>query len=354
LTVWSRTGASREAVDDACRGLEIHELPSARGCTYVVPRSHFALALRVAQAFGGADRALALKLGVPTKELDTLAGKVVDALASASSPLDPEAIRAAVGGAVRSLGPEGVKKGLASTLPVVLGELQTAGEIRRVPVNGRLDQQRYAYRVWRPNPLAGFRLTAAECATELARLYFGWIGPATLKEFQWFSGWSAKVAKAALEPLKLAPFDSESGRLILPAQVDEFAAFRVPREPHYRAVSSLDGLALLRRDLHSLLAPGDLDQVVVDGKGARPLGGLSDLPSHAIVDRGRVIGLWEYDPETSQLAWRLFSGKPDHDLRALMVRCAEFIRDQLGDARSFSLDSPKSRRPRIDSLLLQG
>jgi hypothetical protein len=27
-----------------------------------------------------------------------------------------------------------------------------------------------------------------------------------------------------------------------------------------------------------------------------------------------------------------------------------FVRDQLGDARSFSLDSPKSRKPRIEAL----
>jgi hypothetical protein len=29
---------------------------------------------------------------------------------------------------------------------------------------------------------------------------------------------------------------------------------------------------------------------------SRPLGSLSDLPSHAILDRGRLVGLWEYVP----------------------------------------------------------
>jgi hypothetical protein len=28
----------------------------------------------------------------------------------------------------------------------------------------------------------------------------------------------------------------------------------------------------------------------------------------------------------------------------------EFVRSQLGDARSFSLDSPKSRAPRVEAL----
>ena len=33
-----------------------------------------------------------------------------------------------------------------------------------------------------------------------------------------------------------------------------------------------------------------------------------------------------------------------------VVRTEEFIRSQLGDARTFSLDSPKSRIPRIEAL----
>lgn len=45
----------------------------------------------------------------------------------------------------RNLGEAGKKKGVITTLPVALGILQAHGEIRRVPVNGRLDQQRYGY-----------------------------------------------------------------------------------------------------------------------------------------------------------------------------------------------------------------
>src|SRR5262245_63984427 len=45
LTLFSRARTSREAADQAVERLEIHELPSARGCTYVVPASDFALAL---------------------------------------------------------------------------------------------------------------------------------------------------------------------------------------------------------------------------------------------------------------------------------------------------------------------
>ena len=83
-------------------------------------------------------------------EIEKLCAEVLKVLAK--GPLDPEELRKAAGGAVRNLGEEGKKKGLATTLPVALSILQAAGEIRRVPVNGRLDQQRYRYALWRPNP----------------------------------------------------------------------------------------------------------------------------------------------------------------------------------------------------------
>src|SRR4051812_25509759 len=203
LTLFSRGRVSREAADAAVAGLQIHELPSARGCTYIVPASDFAFALKAGAGFGDGDMKIALKLGVTEKEVAKLCDAVVKALAK--GPLDPDEIRQATGSASRSLGEEGKKKGMTTTLPLALGKLQTAGEIRRVPVNGRLDQQRYRYCLWRPNPLQNFKMDPEEVATGLARRYFRWIGPATVSEFQWFSALSRKAAKAALEPLKLEP-----------------------------------------------------------------------------------------------------------------------------------------------------
>jgi len=42
--------------------------------------------------------------------------------------------------------------------------------------------------------------------------------------------------------------------------------------------------------------------------------------------------------------------KKDKTLKLAVTRTEAFVRDQLGDARSFSLDSPKSRAPRITAL----
>ena len=75
----------------------------------------------------------------------------------------------------------------------------------------------------------------------------------------------------------------------------------------------------------------------------------ADLPDHPILDRGRIIGLWQYDPGNERIAHWLFDG-PDP---AAMQRIAEveaWIRDELADFRSFSLDSPASRQNRIDAL----
>ena len=124
---------------------------------------------------------------------------------------------------------------------------------------------------------------------------------------------------------------------------------KVPAKPQYALVGSIDSVSLLRRDLPSLLDGADAKRQVMGAKGMCAFGGLADLPSHAILDRGRVIGLWEYDADSASIAWCAFV-KKDKALEAAVARTEGFVRDELGDARSFSLDSPKSRAPRIAAL----
>jgi winged helix DNA-binding protein len=350
LTLFARAGTSREAADAAVAKLEIHELPSARGCTYVLPASDFALGLSVGQEFGGGEMKVAAKLGVTEKEIDKLCDAVVAALEKNGAALDPEGIREATGKAWRSLGEEGKKKGVTTTLPIALGRLQTRGDIRRVPVNGRLDQQRYGYVRWKPNPLSSNKASTAEAYTELARRFFRWVGPATLKEFQWFSALGVKVTKQAVEPLGLVPAENGSDRLLLPDDVDAFREFEPPDEPRYSLVSSLDAISATRRDVQTLLDAKDRDRKVLSDAGERPLTALSDLPAHAIIDRGRLVGIWEYDVDTSSIVWATFGVMKGKALESSVEETQAFVRDQLADARSFSLDSPKSRVPRIEAI----
>ncbi len=337
LTLFSRAGISREAADAAVANLEIHELPSARGCTYVLPAVDYVLGLSVGQGFSDeGDMKIARKLGVTDEEIEKLRGRILSVLKT--GPLDPDGLKEALGSAVRNLGEEGKKKGITTTLPIALGYLQLAGEIRRIPTNGRLDQQRYRYCLWSPNPLAKSKLTQESAFTELARRFFGWIAPASLAEFQAFAGISGKVAKAAIEPLGLEPIEAGSTLLMGAGERAEFEDFRMPKSPHYVLCSSLDSIALLRRDVSSLLE---------DGSGAA--GHLLELPHHGIFDRGRLAGYWQFDPAAQEIVWHCF-GKKDKAIEAAVKKTEAFVRDELGDARSFSLDSPKSRAPKIAEL----
>jgi len=347
LTLFARAGTSRAEADAAVSALQIHELPAARGCTYVLPASDFALGLAVGADFANSDMKQAAKLGVTEREIDILCAAVVKALAKGA--LDPEGIRAATGNASRSLGEAGKKKGLMTTLPLALGRLQSEGEIRRVPVNGRLDQQRYSYTLWRPNPLAKYKATTAESFAALATRFFRSVGPATLGEFQFFSGLGVKASKEAVAALGLVPIEDGSDRMLLSDDVTPFQRFKVPAKPQYAVISSLDPITANRRDLKSFVDAKDQAQSAVSDGARITLGSLADLPSHAIMDRGRLIGLWEYDAETNAIAWMTF-GPRDRALESLVRKTEEYVRDQLGDARSFSLDSPKSRAPRVAAL----
>jgi hypothetical protein len=351
LSLFARARTTREAADAAVAKLAIHELPAARGCTYVLPANDFALGLAAGRSFNDADMKTAAKLGVTEKEVDKLCDAVLGALGK--EPLDPEAIREATGKAARNLGAEGKKKGMITTLPLALGRLQASGDIRRVPVGGRLDQQRYKYVRWSPNPLAKSKISEDEIFSELARRFFCWVGPATIKEFQWFAGLGVKAAKDAVAPLGLEPAGNGSDRLLLPDDVKAFRACKPSSEPQYALVSSLDAIAATRRDASTLVDEKDQSAVHKLPIEERPTGGfLIDLPSHAILDRGRLIGFWEYDGEAHEIVWITFGTgvKKTKALETAVDETAAFVRDQLGDARSFSLDSPKSRAPKIATM----
>ncbi len=329
--------------------MQIHELPSARGCTYVVPRRDFALALKVGQGFSDeGDLKIAKKfLGVTDEEIEHLGRKVLEALAD--EPLDPRELKTRLGDAVRSLGAEGKKRGQTTTLPIVLGRLQSQGRIRRLAINGRLDEQRYRYALWSPSPLEDLSMDREEALREMAKRYFQWIGPASATNFQGFSGLGVKAAQDVLAPLGLVPMETGSGLLIFPEDREELMTFKPPADAQIALTAGLDSLLLLRREIRDYIDGRDLEEPILGEVGVSSLGGLQDLPSHAIFDRGRLIGLWEYELSSGTVVWQSWVSESE-ELRGAIARMQSLIHDQLGDARSFSLDSPDSRQLRIDFL----
>jgi len=352
LVLYDRARVPRKDADAAVAALQIHELPSARGCTYVVPAEDFALALLASRGHGDeASIAMAKKyLGVTDKEIDKLSARVLDAVSR--EPLDPAGIKEAVGDAVRSLGPEGKKRGTTTTLPLALGRLQTAGEIRRVPIEGRLDQQRYRYVAWKQGPFAKRAARNGEgeghVAIELARRYFRWAAPATVKNFCWWSGLGVTAARAAIADVPLVPLQEGDERLMFRDDRDELLATPANGGPERISfVASLDNLVHLRRAVQPHLSEQDANRRI---PGARQLiGSVMDLEFHPIVERGRIVGLWDWDGIDGELVWTTF-GARSKAVSAAASSFAKFVEAELGDARSFSLDSPESRRERIAAL----
>jgi len=326
LGLRARAGLGRAAVDAELVANRICELPAARGCTYLVPDADYAVALQAGAGGPEAEIAQAKKhLGVTDKELDKLAAAVVAAVGR--GPLDPRELKDELGDLVRNLGDAGKKRGMTTTLPLVLGRLQSQGEIRRVPSNGRLDQQRYRYARWSPSPLGKSRLGAVELAVELARRYFRWAAPATAAQFGWWSALPAKNRKLAVAELGLVALaGDDEERLVFPEDREALAGFRAPPKPELALLGNIDNLVHLRRD-----AAGE-----------------KDLEHHGIFDRGGLVGVWEYDFEAHELVWATTGKVPG--AAKVVEETSRFIADDLGDFRSFSLDSPESRGPRLQSI----
>ncbi|MFI9783579.1 DNA glycosylase AlkZ-like family protein [Kitasatospora sp. NPDC051984] len=341
LGLFARAGLGRAAVDAALAAAEVQELPAARGCTYVLPAEDFALGLAAGAGVAESEIAAAVRhLGVTRDEVEQLC-LTVSELLSDTEPLGPQQIRTLAGPAARPLGETGRKRGVSTTLPLALGLLQSRGMIRRVPVNGRLDQQRYGYLRWD-------QAVHGEAA-DLARRYFSWAAPASVRHFRWFSGFNAATAKAALAPLHLVELPG-SEMLLMPAELaDEFHEFTVPEQPAYALVASIDGLHLLHRDLPRLIDERDANRHAPASRTGRSFGSEADPSTHLVVDRGRIVGFWEYDPEQRELVHQLFVPM-DAALRATIDAVETFVREELGDARSFGLDSPKSRAPKLAAL----
>lgn len=349
LALFARMGAGRQAVDDAVEQITIHELPSARGCTYVLPQGDFALGLRANQANGEqTDYSVATRhLGVTAEEISQLGDAIVRLLEN--GPLDPKEMKPKLGDQVRSFGEEGKKRGVTTTLPIALGRLQSEGRIRRIPVGGRLDQQRYRYAVWSPSPLALEPLAPDDIMPVLAVRYFAWIGPARKQNFAWFAGIGLRAAEATMAAAGLVPVEPGSEWMLTQEDQVAYAAFHTPEEPSYALVGSIDSMLMLRRELIQHLEPEDLGRQLISDQKLVEVGAIQELSSHPILDRGRVIGLWEYDPFEREIVWDCFV-RPTPELGAKVRETEAWIRDDLGDFRSFSLDSPESRRAKLDRL----
>ena len=283
------------------------------------------------------------KLGVTDQEVGALKEGIMRALEN--GPRDTAGLKEPLGSLYKNYGEAGKKVGQTTNVSLGLLALQAEAKIRRIPSDGRLDGQSYKYTLFQNAPTVDESYPQADAFRDLARMFWRWCGFASMSHFQWFSGLGVKAAQSAVTSLSLVAL-GESSLLGTPETVENFNDFKSPTEPCYRLVSGLDSLFLLRRDLslHIGEAQAGMD-VLSQGKLAN-LGSLNDLSTHAIVDRGLIVGLWEYDFDAKEVVSVSFA-RESAELLEEISRVETLIREELGDARSFSLDSPKSRQPSI-------
>jgi hypothetical protein len=353
LALLARIPGLRAAdVDRAAAAHEVQVVPAVRGCIYLVPRADVPMALRLAEAEWRprSDRDLA-KAGVPQQEVADLATEVAKALAK--GPLSTDALRKALPpGAVRSLGPEAKKIGLSSALPVALRWLELEGRVERTLPDGRLDSERYLWRLAaEPLPAAPPDLHAAFLSGFLRRH-----GPASVDEIAGFSALSKKEIKAALARVPAVPVTIEGHAPEAWLLEDD--------------VPALQDAAPIASDSVAVL-PFEDSAVVVHGPGAitearhhglevrqwgnqRPatLGEAKHVHARVFLAGGRLAGFWEYDLRAGRPVWKGLDPLPDAILGALESRADGVTRlvADLGNAKSYSLDTDEAIQERADAL----
>jgi Winged helix DNA-binding domain len=363
LAVRARSpGMRRQDLDAAVTRGELHVLPAARGCIYLVPESDRALALSFAASLARprAERDLE-KVGMSWGELEELSQLVLAALGT--SPMTTNALRKALPeGAVRSLGDAGKKLGMSSPLPAVLRELEFDGHIERMLEDGRLDTERY---VWRVAPAARRDQILAVSEDPAARLagvvrrFLEVSGPVSIKELAAWSGAGQRECKAAVETLEAVPV-SIAGRSdpawVLDGDIDALAAACPPDDPGFAFLSVGDNLAVVYGGPAVFVDPTHHDRPVEswsNGPRTVPLGEARYLGHRMLLLGNRIVGFWEYDPVDGEIMCRTLDPLPPELGKRLIDEsesAAAFLRDDVGHGRSFSLDTDEALHQRAQAL----
>lgn len=345
----------RQDLDQVVEAGELQIKPAARGCIYLVPRRHVSLCLRFAdlrtrvRAEREHERA-----GIRTGELDAVAAAVVDTLA-AQGPMTTDAIRRALPKElVRSLGADGKKVGISSPLPPTLRLLEFSGRVERNVEGGRLDTERYHWRLPERNPFDEYPVPDEPQAlnARLAEVFLRAAGLATLKAFAAWAGISQRDAREALKQVPAIPVQVDDRRdtfLLLEERhpwLDDSA-----ETAHPTLLPFEDNLIACQGGLQLLVDP-EYHQIEVTAWGSkkkRKLGEAKHADLRSIVAEGTIVGFWEYHPDRRAIVQHCFAPISPQSRRRLdeaVSDTARFLAEEIGHGRSFSLDTDESLRRR--------
>jgi len=348
-------GMRRRDLDEAVEQSRLQVVPAVRGCIYVVPRAEVPLVLRVAEELSSkrTEREHE-KAGIVEEEVAGVAEAVVAALRK--GPLSTDALRKALPpGVIRSLGEKGKKIGISSTLPPAVRRLEFEGKVERTLEGGRLDSERYAWRLTRKNPFTGAKLPSdpIDRYARVAEAFFRSAAPATLKDFAAWSGFSQKDARAAAERIGLVPIAVEG-------YADEAFVFE-PDLPELReAARPAASISMLSFEDNYLVLHGG-PGLVTDPKHheypikvwgqtkGTTLGDAKHISMRSLFDGDQLVGLWELDPDKGKVVFGTFeptSPARKKVIAALADEMGKFLIEELGHGRSFTLDTEDAMRER--------
>jgi hypothetical protein len=336
-------GVSREAIDRAAMDrVSLVEVPGAHGRPAVlVPRDEMGLALRLHSAtfqkhlaphFAKGDLSQAALRGVETQVC-----RVLD-----EGPLATADIRASL----RHPDAE-------ELLVTALINLSVRGIIQRFPVDGRLDSAKYMYELRHPDDRPDLDGEGDEAAVvaKAAQHFLQRHGPATMDEITWWGNLTKGAVRKALgalgaEPLAVPGWTKEAW--LLPRDMQAWRSFGGSRDDRIALLPYRDPFVHMRHGPAVLCRKPTCP--ALDGMLKRTrIGDVDNLYHHAILSGGDVVGVWEYDPNAEAVVTRLW--EPDARLRRRVADeaagTADFIREQLGDAKLSAVDPPDKRAKRL-------
>jgi len=360
LALRARVPGLTRAGADTATGQSLAQIsPTVRGCIYLVARQHAGLSLRIAELLSRkrqeTDQARA---GIKPGEVERLS-KLIPKVLAKHGPLTTDQVRKALpDGSVRSLGDIGKKVGISSTLPPALRFAEFAGTIERTLDGGRMDTERYLWRVpaksvYESTPVPD---SSAEIHAALAGIFLRTTGVSTPRAFAAWSGIGQREAATAFAAIKASQVQVEHAteqHFILPDQHDMLldgramaaASEAVAFLPFEDNLLALHGGALWMVDsrYHGIEVP------TWGMPGKAPIGQAKHMMLRSIVAGGEVNGFWEYDPDTGRVETALL-GDVGPQVSARVAAEAEslasFIRYEVGHGRSFSLDTDDELRRR--------
>ncbi|MCE9667638.1 winged helix DNA-binding domain-containing protein [Myxococcus stipitatus] len=342
---------ARADLDRAVEASRLQVIPAVRGCIYLVPREEVPLTLRVAEAQyrKRAEREHA-QSGIAPKELVDVGEAVLVALRKGA--LSTDALRKALpAGVVRSLGAAGKKAGISSTLPPALRHLEFEGKVERSLEGGRLDTERYLWRLPARNPFTGAKVPAEveERNARLAALFFRQFGPATVEDFADWAAFSQREAKAAVARAALVPVEVEGlGALAyVPEAVVTTLREKVPQATSVSFLPSQDLYFAARGGPGRVTDPRHHALQVPRWGSAKDgaLGEVAHMSLRGVLDGDRLAGFWEFDPAAGEVVFHTFEALSPRRRKQFEARAGEvatFLVDEVGHARAFTLDTDAS------------